>query len=245
MNREKASNYRGSPADWIVEKAIAHRGLHDAQAGIPENSLASARRAVAAGYNIEVDLQWAGDGEPVVFHDSTLPRMTGNQGGIRDFTSRELAGLTLSGTRETIPSLAEFLDVVRGRVGVVLELKGLSGEDAGYAKSVAKHVEGYAGNLAVMSFHHWLLRDFAEMDLAVPLGLTAEGDDGLHEVHSQIDEEIGFDFLSYRYRDLGCRFVADFRTSGRPVICWTIRNANEARQALQYCDQITFEGFSP
>ena len=35
----------------------AHRGLFDHSAGIPENSLAAFRRAVDAGYGIELDVQ--------------------------------------------------------------------------------------------------------------------------------------------------------------------------------------------
>ncbi|MBF1041316.1 MAG: hypothetical protein HXK92_06675, partial [Lachnospiraceae bacterium] len=53
----------------------AHRGLFDHSAGIPENSLAAFRRAVDAGYGIELDVQLTADGVPVVFHDGTLARM--------------------------------------------------------------------------------------------------------------------------------------------------------------------------
>ncbi|MGC1863882.1 MAG: glycerophosphodiester phosphodiesterase family protein, partial [Methylocystis sp.] len=54
---------------WLIERPIAHRGLHDAANGIVENSLAAARAAVAGNYAIECDVQLSADGEAVVFHD--------------------------------------------------------------------------------------------------------------------------------------------------------------------------------
>ena len=53
----------------------AHRGLHSMEAQAPENSLAAFRRAVHAGYGIELDVQLTKDDVPVVFHDFTLHRV--------------------------------------------------------------------------------------------------------------------------------------------------------------------------
>ena len=47
----------------------AHRGLHDAQNNIPENSMAAFLKAVENGYGIELDVQLTKDGIPVIFHD--------------------------------------------------------------------------------------------------------------------------------------------------------------------------------
>ncbi len=44
----------GAPS-WLTARPIAHRGLHDRAAGIPENTLAAARAAVARGFAIECD----------------------------------------------------------------------------------------------------------------------------------------------------------------------------------------------
>jgi len=51
------------------------------------------------------------------------------------------------------------------------------------------------------------------------------------------------DFISYHWRDLPYPPVTQFRQTGRPVICWTIRSAEDAAVARHYADQITFEGF--
>ena len=50
----------------------AHRGLHDNSSNAPENSMAAFRKAVNAGYGIELDVQLTKDRIPVVFHASAI-----------------------------------------------------------------------------------------------------------------------------------------------------------------------------
>lgn len=63
--------YTGAP----LPPLYAHRGLHDNATDAPENSLAAFRKAVEAGYGIELDVQITADKKLVVFHDDTLARM--------------------------------------------------------------------------------------------------------------------------------------------------------------------------
>ena len=53
----------------------AHRGLHDVQRNIPENSMAAFSKAVENGYGIELDVQLTKDGVPVIFHDGKTGRL--------------------------------------------------------------------------------------------------------------------------------------------------------------------------
>ena len=68
----------------------AHRGLFDNKSEAPENSLAAFRKAVEAGYGIELDVQLSKDKKLVVFHDATLKRMCGEKGNVWDYTLDEL-----------------------------------------------------------------------------------------------------------------------------------------------------------
>ena len=68
----------------------AHRGLHDNETPAPENSMAAFRKAVDAGYGIELDVQVTKDKIPVVFHDFTLQRVCGQEGKVCDYTYEEL-----------------------------------------------------------------------------------------------------------------------------------------------------------
>ena len=235
---------RGS-SGWISARPIAHRGLHDAQTGIFENSLSAARAAAERGYAIEVDLHLARDGVPVIFHDNTLDRMTGIAGSVRDRSSTELGQMRLMDSADSIPTLAQLLKTVAGRVPLVLELKGMAGADAGFIAGVARDLADYGGPAAVMSFNHWLLEEARAVAPQLTLGLTAQGDDGLRETHWLIEHKIDADFLSYRVCELDCQFVSEFRASGKPLICWTVTDREQADFAEQHGAQITFEGFLP
>ncbi|PIK72503.1 glycerophosphodiester phosphodiesterase, partial [Methylobacterium frigidaeris] len=69
---------------WLIARPIAHRGLHDRAAGIPENTIAAAEAAIVGGYAIECDVQLSRDGEAMVFHDAGLGRLTGADGLVRE-----------------------------------------------------------------------------------------------------------------------------------------------------------------
>ncbi|HET9584946.1 MAG TPA: glycerophosphodiester phosphodiesterase, partial [Bradyrhizobium sp.] len=43
--------------DWLIARPVAHRGLHDAQKGVIENTPSAFAAAIAGGYGIECDLQ--------------------------------------------------------------------------------------------------------------------------------------------------------------------------------------------
>jgi len=61
--------------DWLTSAPIAHRGLHDLKAGVPENSLAAIEASCLAGLPIELDVRILGDRTVVVFHDKDLKRV--------------------------------------------------------------------------------------------------------------------------------------------------------------------------
>ncbi|MBQ5799377.1 MAG: hypothetical protein IIW18_01550, partial [Oscillospiraceae bacterium] len=102
----------------------AHRGLHDAAQGIPENSMTAFRRAVEHGFGAELDVHLLADGSLAVFHDSDLQRMTGREGKIEDLTAADLADYRLNGTEETIPAFAEVLALFEAaKLPLIVELK--------------------------------------------------------------------------------------------------------------------------
>lgn len=99
----------------------AHRGLWDDS--VPENSLAAFRRAAQQGFGIELDVQVSADGELVVFHDDDLSRMCGIRRNVAACSIHELQSARLLNTDETIPTLAEVLREVNGRVPLIVEIK--------------------------------------------------------------------------------------------------------------------------
>jgi len=239
------ANTPANSIDWIRRRPIAHRGLHDKSAGRMENSLSAARAAVEAGYAIEVDLHPSNDGVPMVFHDDQLDRLTDMKGAFRAHKADDLGQIHLGGTADTVPTLNQLLELVDGEVGLVLELKGIAGEDAGFVQAVLNTLKDYGGPVAIMSFNHWLLEDARKLNTGVPVGLTAEGNEKLYQLHTDTVQRLGLEFVSYGIDDLPNRFVREFREAGSPVISWTIKNRELAAKSALYADQITFEGFLP
>lgn len=230
---------------WMIERPIAHRGLHDVSKGIYENTLSAARAAVAGGYNIELDIQPSSDMVPMVFHDYELERLTRESGDTRSVAAKTLSNIFIKDTKDKIPTLEEFLGVIDGKVGLVIELKGRKNEDEGFVAAIADLLSTYKGDAAIMSFEHHLLRDARNIAPHLALGLTAEGDDRRYDKHKAIAQECNVDFISYYLKELDCKFVREFMKTGREAISWTIRSPEDKAYSDNFVDQVTFEGFKP
>ncbi|KQS88384.1 MULTISPECIES: glycerophosphodiester phosphodiesterase [unclassified Rhizobium] len=230
---------------WLTAQPIAHRGYHDLNKTIWENTLSAFARAVENGFAIECDLQYTADSVPVVFHDDDMQRLCGIKGDVRAKTAGELGLIAIGGTADKIPTLGQLLRLVKGRVPIVLELKGRRGDDEGFAAAALETLESYDGPIALMSFDHWLLKDLKELSAPFPVGLTAGG---INEAEFAVHEEamqLGLDFISYFYRDLPNSFITKQQSLGRAIITWTVRDQEAVEHTFKYADQMTFEGFDP
>ena len=156
------------PAAFLAAP-IAHRALHDVAAGRPENSRAAVRAAVVAGYGIEIDLQLSRDGVAMVFHDETLERLTPRQGWLRDLTAADLSTTPLTGGNEGIPTFAEILTLVAGRVPLLVELKDqtlrMDDTDGRLEAATAAALQGYGGPVAIMSFNPHCLAHLGDLEV--------------------------------------------------------------------------------
>jgi glycerophosphoryl diester phosphodiesterase len=237
---------------------IAHRGLHDLAAGRPENGRAAIRAAMAAGYGIEIDLQPGADGRALVFHDDTLDRLTGRSGPVATLTAAQAAATPLAGgDGEGIPTLTEVLELVAGRVPLLIEIKDQTGKLAPgptvLETATATALQGYLGPVAVMSFNPHCIAEMARIAPLVPRGLvTCDFDPaewGLDEATCAPLREIadfdrvGAAFISHDAADLRRPRVAGLRAAGTPVLCWTIRSADAEAAARIHADNVTFEGY--
>ena len=106
----------------IPNNKIAHRGMFD-NIKIPENSIASFKKALKYNYSIELDIQLTKDNILVVFHDSNLKRMTGIDKVIEDTNYEEIKELKLLNTNEHIPTLDEVLKLINNKVLLDIEIK--------------------------------------------------------------------------------------------------------------------------
>ena len=130
----------------------AHRGLHDNETEAPENSLPAFKKAVKAGYGIELDVQLTKDRVPVVFHDFTLERACGKPGKVYDYTYEELQQFPLFQSEERIPKFEEVLKVVKGKVPLIVEIK-MEWMDSTVCAYADKLLQEYKGTYCVESFN--------------------------------------------------------------------------------------------
>ncbi len=151
-------------------RPYAHRGLWTQ--GVPENSLAAFARAAEQGFAIELDVQLSRDGEVMVFHDYTLDRMCGVSGKVCAHTAKELGALALNGTDQTIPTFREVLDTVAGRVPLLIELKGESG-NTDLVPATLRVLADYTGDWCMESFNPLLLRAVKKHAPGVVRGLLS------------------------------------------------------------------------
>ncbi|WP_264047604.1 glycerophosphodiester phosphodiesterase family protein [Methylobacterium flocculans] len=243
---------------WLTARPIAHRGLHDRAGGVPENTLAAADAAIAGRYAIECDVQLSADGEAMVFHDETLGRLTTAADAVGACSAEALSALTVAGSAERIPVLPEFLARIGGRTPLVIEVKSRYTGDLRLVRRVVECVAAYDGPVAVKSFDPGLVAALRTLAPTLPRGIVAETrqDDPAYAALSpslrrSLPDLLHFDetrpdFLSWRVDDLPCAATLLCRLLGqRPVMTWTVRNADQRRHAEAHADQMVFEGFCP
>lgn len=105
----------------------AHRG---ASWDAPENSLAAIEEAIQQGSDyIELDVQQTSDGTLVLLHDRDLLRVAGDSRAIWNISYEELSSLDAGSwfarefAGETVPTLAEAVELIDGRASIYLEVK--------------------------------------------------------------------------------------------------------------------------
>jgi glycerophosphoryl diester phosphodiesterase len=231
---------------WLTKRPVAHRGYHDMNEKIWENTLSAFQRAIDHGFAIECDVHLTADNEVVVFHDNDLRRLCKQEGFVWQKTAAEMAAVSIGGTKDHAPTLREMLDLIRGRVPLVVELKGIPGHDAGLVAAVGRILNAYSGKVAIMSFDHWLIRDFPQYMPDIPRGLTAWGTQTQEiEQHFSMLAN-GIDFVSYAVDHLPNPFITFVRERLKmPIITWTVREEVWVKHTFEYADQMTFEGFEP
>jgi glycerophosphoryl diester phosphodiesterase len=244
----------------FLTRPIAHRALHDRSQGRPENSRAAVAAAIEAGYGIEIDLQLSADGVAMVFHDYALGRLTGTQGAVRQRTAAELGQIGLLSGNEGIPTFREILDLVAGRVPLLVEVKdqdgGLGADVGPLERATAADAVGYTGPIAFMSFNPNSMLALADHAPEAIRGLTTEdfvrgnwpnvATARRAELTAIPDiEATQACFISHGYRDLDTSPVGRARSRGLSVLCFTIRSPAQEAEARLHADNITFEGYLP
>lgn len=249
----------GKAPSWLTARPIAHRGLHDTAAGVVENTLGAAEAAIARRCAIECDVQFSRDGEAMVFHDTTLGRLTRARGALSQKTVAEIQAAPLRDTAERIPTLPQLLTLIAGRTPLICEIKSRFDGDLRLTERVVEIVRDYSGPIAFKSFDPTPIAHLRASHAAIgPLGIVAEASYRgrywralLSEQKAACEAFLHYprtrpDFLSWSVDDLPhpTPFLLR-RIEGLPVMSWTVRTREQRQAAARWADQVVFEGDVP
>lgn len=236
------------PPAWLLERPLAHRGLHDAAHGVPENSLAAFAAAAEAGYGVELDVTLSQDRVSVVSHDPTLQRAAGRPERVARMTVAALGGVQLGGTTEHVPTLAAALRLLAD-VPVMVELKQPNLRAGALEAAVAPVLATHPGPWCVASFNPASLRWFRRHLPEAVRVLTAGPIEAARLppfVRRRLAELRGLagvapHAVSYDLAGLPNPTCELWRARGGALLTWTVTDEAELARARVLADNVIFE----
>jgi glycerophosphoryl diester phosphodiesterase len=238
-------------------KPIAHRGLHNAAAGVIENTAGAFEAGLGRGLGVECDLQPAVDGTPFVFHDATFDRLLDATGRVDARTPDAIAALRYRGSSERVLSFAAFLELAAGRGPLLVEIKSAwSQPHLEFLRQIARLAKDYKGPLALMSFDPVVMAAMADLAPDIPRGIVA----GVYAGPGWDVDTLGAEraarltdlleskaakpsFYAYDVKALPTPVTRYAReVQGLPLFTWTVRSASDREVARQWADAAIFEG---
>lgn len=234
---------------WLVQRCIAHRGLHNDYA--PENSIQAFQNAIDKNLPIEFDIQIISDGTIIVFHDSKLKRLTGRDVYTKNLTIKDLKNYKLLNTNFSIPTLEEVLTLVSGKVPILIEIKN-EGKVGLLENKLLKILENYKGEFAIQSFNPFVLQWFKNNAPDIIRGQLSSRfkNESLSFFKKFFLRRMYFNkrisephFVAYEANALPNRFAKKNKKS--PLLAWTVKGQEEYKKVAPYCDNIIYEKFDP
>ncbi len=234
--------------DFLKNRPIAHRGLFNKEEKIPENSIIAFKRAIEKDYPIELDVHLLKDGKLVVFHDDNLLRMTGVNRKIKECNFNEIKELKLDNTGYKIPLFKDVLELVSGKVPLLIEIK--SDRKVGETEKVLlESLKDYKGEFAIQSFNpislKWLKDNFPK----VPRGQLASRfkNDKMCLLRKLFLKNMFLnfitkpDFISYSINDFPNKKLEKFKKNGGLILGWTVKKVSDLEKNIEFFCNIIFE----
>lgn len=234
----------------------AHRGLHEDKSISPENSMVAFQLAIEEDYGIEFDIQLSKDNIPLVFHDNDLKRVCGVDGYIWDYTYEELKEFSLFDSNERIPLLEEVLDLVDGKVPLIVELKGET-SDIKIASIVAPYLDNYKGIYCIESFNPMIIKWYKKNRPNIIRGQLSMKHKYKDKSHGQRILYFGLqnllfnfmtkpDFIAYNYKDSHIFSFKLCRKLYKPLVfAYTIQSKKTLEKHWDEFDLFIFDKFIP
>lgn len=230
-------NYSSSEINKLT--VVAHRG--GASLG-PENSLYTIEKGIASGANmIEIDIHQTLDGKLVVCHDQSIDRTTTGKGLIRELTLEEIRKFNIidskgNETDQKIPTFDEVLELVDGRVKLLVEIKRTGNIYIGIEDKMVEAMKAHNAQswIVAQSFDDSVLENLHEIDpelrleklwvcklAGIPVGIGGTLSNYDYEKYSYVSS------FNFYYRSVTKSMVEDIHRHGKEVKIWTVGSPKE------------------
>ena len=233
---------------FILNTVFAHRGYHDEK--YPENSIPAFKKALRYKYNIELDVHLTKDEKIVVFHDFSLKRMCGIDKKIEDLTYKQIIKYNLLNTKYKIPLLDEVLDLVSGKVTLLIETKTKM-HDGRLEEKLSELLDKYNGKFAIQSFSPFSIYWFKKNRPNYLRGLLSSDFkkfkiNSLKKIIARTlisDIILKTNFISFDVRALPNSYV-ERKRKYKPIIGWTIKDKKQYKEYKKCCDNFICENMN-
>ena len=204
----------------ILNKPIAHRGLHDVNMSIPENTLLAFEKAIEKKFPIELDIQIIKDGTIIVFHDTNLIRSCNKKIRTETLVYNDLKDISIFNTQYTIPTLREVLELVKGKVPILIDLKNYTIHKE-LEKTLVAMLKEYNGCVALQSFNPFTVR-WLKAHTKYSTGYLVSRYNYLYFFnYFLMNEKNSIDFLTVDKKLLNSKYFRRLSQKNIPVLLWT------------------------
>ena len=210
----------------------AHRGASEYA---PENTFSAFYLGLIQGANgIETDIRLTKDNVPVLFHDETLMRVTGETGKVSDYTMDELKEFKVRGNTtadffDRIVTLREFLSVFgKYNINFALELK-----DKGLESVVLSLVNEYrvVNNSTITSFDYENIKIIREKCDYIKIGWLVDND-GVQEIERL--KKISGEVMCPKASEVTAESVELLKNAGFLVRPWGVVNVELMKKMCEF-----------
>jgi len=235
----------------LLKQRYAHRGFHS-KPEIAENSMTAFKLAVEKGFGIELDVHLTRDNNLAVIHDPSLKRTCGIDLNIEEMDLVDAQMYFLEESKDVIPDFEDVLEMVGGRVPLIVELKVVDDNFDALCRRVAGILRNYKGPFCVESFDPRAVKWFKDHEPQFVRGQLAGA---LRKTDPKFDKRNDFllknlwvnvyakpDFVAYRFED---RDESGIKKYKGPKFFWTIKDYSDMKEVEAMGASAIFEQFNP
>jgi glycerophosphoryl diester phosphodiesterase len=217
------------------QKAVLITGHRGASGLAPENTISAMQKAIEVGSDYsELDVQETSDGVLILLHDSSLKRTTGIEKNIWELDYASLDDLDAGSwfgpefKGESIPTLEEVMDFVRGKMKLNIEMKVNSHEEM-LAERVVKTIEkkDFISECIITSFDFESINKVRALNKKIQVGY----------LFSKIPEDVDVfaadvDLFSVNYKIVDAEFVKKANANHKSVHVYTVNDPEEMKRLI-------------